>query len=141
MMGTHWYIAGKDAEQKRENAINEIRNKPIGEYGFLLKIETGKRTEKQRNSIEVYCRELAKALNDAGIPIKEEFLGRTLDIDWDQAGVKRRLWKGTQKRLFDIESTTKLTRAQVSDVYETINRYTAENFGIHVAFPENRARG
>jgi len=94
-----------------------------------------KRTEKQQAAIEVYCRELANALNDAGFDMKKVFEVKQADVPWTQARVKEALWKPLQDAYLDKRSTTDLDTSEVSPVYEILNRHIAENFGVSVPFP------
>jgi len=94
-----------------------------------------KRTDQQRKSIEVYCRELAEALNDSGYEMKAVLAVKEVDVPWSQELVKNVLWKPLQKAYLDRSSTTALTTGEVSQVYEILNRHIASNFGVSVAFP------
>jgi hypothetical protein len=40
--------------------------------------------------------------------------------------------------MFEIESTTKLERVQVSQVYDVLNRSLSEKYGISIPFPEGQ---
>jgi len=123
-------------ESDRQAAIKALTERPLGEYGFGVSIITGKRTEKQRSAIEVYCRELAIKLNDAGLPIKEQFLGKEIELEWSQARVKDRIWKPTQLKLYGKKSTTDLDRKEVGETYEHLARFFAETVGLILPFPE-----
>jgi len=94
-----------------------------------------KRTPSQQASIEIYCRELAIALNDAGFEIKKVMEVKQIDIPWTQQTCKELLWKPLQKAYLDKPSTTALTTGEVSQVYEVLNRHIAQNFGVSVPFP------
>jgi len=61
-----------------------------------------------------------------------------VDIPWTAENVKEHLWKPIQKAVMGKESTTKLDRKQVSEVYETLARFLSERHGVFVAFPQNR---
>ena len=139
-----------------------------------------KRTEQQNKAIHVFCRELAKALNDAGHGMKDVMLGGQLQLFYDlhqevikllhadeilyndfsvdlrklrqtmsaikierlikeipctEENIKEDVWKPIQKAMFNKSSTTMMERLEVSEVYETVNRFTAERFGVSVPFP------
>lgn len=93
------------------------------------------RTLKQNNALHKYFQELADALNEAGVdqamfidkldglevPITKEFI--------------HQIWKLTQEQMGMENSTTKLTTSQVSQVYDTINRFTANEWGLSTPFP------
>lgn len=130
----HWYI---DNEDKRDNYITEVRNQVIGQYGFLAWIETGKRTLKQNSSIYLYFTLLADALNAAGLEIKMQYLGKSVDVPWTPLAVKERLWLPIMEAMTGKTSTAKLSRAEVSEIYEPLHRHLAETHAIYVPFPDN----
>ena len=104
----------------------------------------GVRTDQQRKAIEVYCRELAEALNDAGYEMKAFFEAASAkaDIPWTQESVKEILWKNVQKPVTISEdfpegkkSTTQLDVMEVDRVYSVLDRHISSNIGVHVEFP------
>lgn len=91
------------------------------------------RSDQQRKSIELYCKKVAKAMNDAGHSVQETF---TAPIDLSQENVKDGMFKVIMHALWpDKTSTTELDSDQVTEVYENMNRITAERYGISVDFP------
>ena len=100
-----------------------------------LEAEQGKgkpRTLVQNSSLHLYLSQLADTLNEAGLDMKKVI---TVDIDWNLINAKEYLWRPVQKALFKKQSTTELTKSEVSEVYEHLNRLTAEKWGIHIPFP------
>jgi len=93
------------------------------------------RTLTQNRAIHTYFSMLADSLNNAGYDVRKA-MRHDVPIPWTERLVKELIWRKVQKAMFDIESTTKLDVSQISDVYEVINRYTAESFCVSVAFPE-----
>lgn len=102
---------------------------------FTLILDPKVRTEKQQAAIEVYCRELAKALNESGYDMRNFPWKEGATVPWTQASVKDRLWRPIQEVMLDKKSTTKLDRAQVNQVYEVLARNMAERCGVSVEFP------
>ena len=98
------------------------------------------RTDQQRKAIEVFCRELATVLNDAGLDQRAVLaqMREGVEIPWSQDTVKDTLWRRIQIAILGKESTTKLDADEVSRVYDTLNRWTGTTFGISVQFPENK---
>lgn len=92
------------------------------------------RTLNQNSSIHKFCDMLAEALNDAGFDMKKT-LSQKVDVPWTMILVKELIWKQVQDGAIGIKSTTKLDTAQVSEVYDIINRFTSEKFGVSVEFP------
>lgn len=99
--------------------------------------EEKQRTRQQQKAIEVYCRELAKALNNAGYDQKKVFaaMKEGVEIPWSQESCKESLFKPIMQAVLKKDSTTELDTSEVSRVYDVLNRFTAERFGISVLFP------
>ena len=92
------------------------------------------RTNTQNNALQVYCRELANALNDAGLDMKKT-LKAEVDIPWTQDLVREHLWKPIQEYVIGKRSTTEANTFQYSEVYDVLNRNMAEKFGVSIPFP------
>ncbi len=133
MQGDYFHIRNA---QQRQSFIEHLMAQEFGEYGYLAKIETGKRTTKQNSALYVYFNLLADALNNAGLEIHMQYLGKSCEVPWTPDSVKERLWRPVQKAAVGTISTTKLDRIQVGKVYEILNRHMAQAHGIAVAFPE-----
>jgi hypothetical protein len=93
-----------------------------------------KLTNKQRNSIYLYCERLGDALNDAGYDMKKT-LKPGVDIPWSKMLVKEFLWDSVEYGMLHKDSVNDLERLEVSEVYEVLNRHIATNFGVSVPFP------
>ena len=98
------------------------------------------RTSQQRKAIEVYCRGLATALNDAGLDQRAVLakMREGVEIPWSQDTVKDTLWRRIQVAILGKEATTKLDADEVSRVYDTLNRWTGSTFGVSIPFPEKK---
>ena len=94
------------------------------------------RSPKQQAALEVYFREAAKKLNDAGIyhQMNAKFMKGDIEIPWTQQSFKL-FWKQIQNTMYDIESTTEIHSDKVAKVYDAINRGLVERTGIHIPFP------
>ena len=104
---------------------------------------TEQRTPQQRKAMEVFFRELADALNDAGYDMKKVFEVRTVDIPWSQELVKEALWKTIQGPMYPetidddgAVHTARCPKDGVDKVYEVLNRHIAQ-FGVSVPFPSH----
>jgi len=93
------------------------------------------RTQQQNKALHKYCELLAEALNDAGFDQKVVLSYRTVDVPWDKDRVKLNLWQDLQKAMFGKKHTSELSTGEVNEVYEVLDRWTAQHFGIHVPFP------
>ena len=98
-------------------------------------------TVQQRKAMHKFCRDLAKALDDAGymastkveerqFPWKDGFeQSFTMEI------VKDHMWKPVLAAMEGKDSTEEQNTVMVQEVYEQINRHMGEKFGIHVPWP------
>jgi len=123
-----------------ESANDLINDAYLAGKEITLTIKSKSRTNQQRKAIEVYCAMLARHLNSGGYDLVKALSMINADIPWTQAKVKEDIWRPLQLAAFDIKSTTKLDRKQVSEVYEIVNRMTADNFGIGLRFPSYDGR-
>lgn len=94
-----------------------------------------KRTLSQNRALHLAFELLASELNNAGLDMRAT-LKPSISIDWTPETVKEYLWRPVQKLQLKKESTTDLTTKEVSDVWETLNRFLGEKHGVHVPFPE-----
>jgi hypothetical protein len=101
------------------------------------------RTGQQQKSIEVYCRELAKAFTDAGLDQRKVFeaMKEGVEIPWHQDAVKEEIWRRMQIWAVEKQSTADLDTDEVSIVYDIVNRWTSDRFGISVLFPDRHTQG
>ena len=108
----------------------------------LLAISGKNRSSSQNNAIHLYCRMVAKELNDNGFSayIDSPILKQPMETDWSMEMVKD-LWRTVQAKVFPVESTdtkgsTKnLDKKQVSQVYDVINRALIEKTDGRVCVP------
>ena len=123
-------------------ALTMIDNAWHEEHFLEIKIvrRAKQRTDQQRKAIEVYCRELATALNDAGLDQRAVLaqMREGIEIPWSQESVKDTLWRRVQVAIIGKESTTKLSTDEVSRVYDVLNRWTGQTFGVSVPFPDKK---
>ena len=129
-------VSSEDDLIRAQNRLEEIWRQN-GFFEFDIRKDAKQRTDQQRKAIEVYCRILAEILNDAGLD-QPVVLGKMLEgveLPWDQEKVKNDIWRVIQQALLGKKSTTNLTREEVSEVYDTVNRWTSEALGVSVMFP------
>lgn len=115
------------ADMWRENKYIEVD----------IRRKAKQRTDQQRKAIEVYCRNLADALNDAGLDQRAVMASMRdgVSLPWSQERVKDVLWREIQFAMLGKKSTTGLTTTEISAVYEPLNRWTAQTLGVSVQFP------
>ena len=91
------------------------------------------RTTQQNRSLHKYCELLARALDAAGIDMKQAI---RVPIRPTKENVKETMVHAVMGALYpDVKSTADLTTKQMMEVYENMNRITGELFGMHVAWP------
>lgn len=128
-----------DSEIRLAEAHREL-DKQWREHRWLdldFKRKAKQRTDQQRKAIEVYCRSLADALNDAGLDQRAVManMREGVSLPWSQDRVKDVLWREVQLAILGKKSTTGLTTTEITEVYEPLNRWTAQALGVTVLFP------
>lgn len=115
-------------------SMMELDRIPVGKR-MICTIAESKRTDQQRKAIEVYCRLLAEALDNAGYTITISIGGHSADVSPSQSSVKENIWRVFQMALLDKKSTTNLSTDEVSKVYKEVSGRMAMRFGVNVPFP------
>ena len=88
------------------------------------------RTGKQNSTMWRYLTDLAQAMDDAGIDMREAI---HVPIRPTKENIKAEMWDKIQLALYpEIDSSTKLTTVQMSEVYENLNRAIGQRLGIHI---------
>lgn len=99
------------------------------------RVDVKQRTDQQNRSLHLFFRLLAEKLNNAGWS-KQKILRHAVDLDWDEQSVKYDLWYPLMRALTGKKSTAQLTKhEEIDKIYEHLNRFTAQTFGVHVDFP------
>jgi hypothetical protein len=75
------------------------------------------RTLKQNSSLHLWCDKIAKLLNSNNLYMKGVFGN---DIEWSMDLVKTQIVKATIKKVFDLDSTTKLSRKQIDSLIDYV---------------------
>ena len=122
---------------KTHKAKSELAEKILNSKGPVLVeclFDTGTRSAAQNSAMHLYFTQLAQELNDAGLDVRST-LREDIDHEWNKDLVKELIWRPIQVAMKGKDSTTKLFKMEVSDIYETINRHMAEKFGISVPWP------
>ena len=132
MKNENWVI---NSQSSLQDFIEQITRLYDQKHYITMRWTVGKqRTNTQNNALQVYCRELATALNDAGLDMKKT-LKAEIEIPWTQDLVREHLWKPIQEYVIGKRSTTEANTFQYSEVYDVLNRNMAEKFGVSVPFP------
>ena len=96
--------------------------------------EVKQRTLRQNRALHTYFGLLADELNTAGLDMKK-VLKPHIDIPWSTETIKEFIWKPIQLAQLRKGSTTELTTKEIDLVFDTINRFIGDRFGLHIAFP------
>ena len=122
------------SDQDKQDLIYYIQNMNVG---CTVEIKKNTRTQPQNKSIHLYAKMLAEKLNDAGLD-KQAVYGKMksgYSVPWTMQAVKEDLWHPIQKAMFNVASTAKLDTKQVGEVYQALDRWTAESLGVTLPFP------
>ena len=113
-----------DASRKELQGVSEVE----------VSLAEKAMTPKQQSAVHVYIRQIAQALNDAGLDMKS-VLKPEVEIPWTEYSVKEFIWRPVQKSMIGKDSTTDLNSAEPSDVHRVVDRHLAEKFGISRPWP------
>lgn len=101
----------------------------------MLEEKKQERTSQQNRSLHLYFTQLADELNAHGVDQKlfcEKLQGWSVPITAD---FLKLIWKIKQGKMYGTHSTTELTTKQIDEVYDTVNLFTSQMFGVSCAFP------
>ena len=91
------------------------------------------RTPTQNRALHLWIRRLAEAMDDAGLDMRTTI---KVPIRPTEENVKAEMVKPVMEALYpDIHSTADLSTSQIGELYEVMNRFTAEKLHISVPFP------
>lgn len=80
------------------------------------------RSRKQQACIQIYARNLADKLNEAGI--SQQLLLSHFDIDWSEESLKA-IFRQIGKQKYGKNSTADLSTIQCNEIYDEMNRRTS----------------
>ena len=124
-------------EFQLEEAKKEL-DKFYNENGYVeVEAKTAKtRTQRQNRALHVFCRQLAETLREKDFDTAK-FFKSGFEVPFTTEIVKDNVWKPIQRAVTNKERSSKLSRTEVSEVFDVINRLLAEK-GIHVPWPEKK---
>ena len=97
-----------------------------------------KRTALQNRSLHLYFTQVAEALNAAGLERKVT-LNLGADVPWTPETIKEVIWRTIQYKQTGKLSTTELSTTEYEKVYDTVNRFLGESFGVYVPLPSEES--
>jgi len=121
------------------NTINELLVDCYNEISDLRdKAKVKDRTQTQSNSRWLYLEMLATQLNEAGydrVAVIEKLKSKpTVDVGNTKESLYELYWRGVQKAVYP--EVIRLDKKQIQKVYETMNRHTADVFGVSIPWPD-----
>jgi len=127
-MGESWQVNNDFQRQQLIEFINANKDKCI-----TFNLAKGNRTSKQNSAIHAYCREVAYHLAAGGHDFRD-VLKQGIEIEPSMELVKKYMWVGIQKILFDKDETSALDPEEVDQVYQVMSKALAEKYAISVRF-------
>lgn len=88
-----------------------------------------KRTLRQNASLHLMFKQLADALNEAGLDVRTT-LSEELEHPWTPYLIKELIWRRVQKSMYGKKSTTQLETGEIDKIFEVIIRYLGETKGF-----------
>jgi hypothetical protein len=96
------------------------------------------RTDQQNNSMHLYERMLAKALNEAGWETKRFLSAKPeIEIPWTKESIHELIWKIVLNAMTNKTSSTEMNTVDMNDVYLVVDRHISELTGVSVPWPTN----
>ena len=105
----------------------------------ITKNKIPKRTKNQNAALHLYFTHIAEALNSEGYDVRvvlQVISEKGIDMMWSPTLVKELLWRRIQKKYLGKKSTTELdSLGDITQIYDIMNKFLAENFYISEEFP------
>ena len=95
------------------------------------------RTIPQNSALHLYLERLAEALDDAGYDMREVI---KVPIKPTKENVKSEMLHPVMRAMYpDKKSTTELSTVEMQELYEVMNRFTAERWGVSIPWPSEES--
>jgi len=127
--GVGWYI---DNKAKADALHQHILQRLSEGRHTLLSEQEGARTLDQNAALHALLRRLARDMNDAGYDVKT-FLAETkstLELPWTEKSCKELLVRPVIKAMYTKQSTTQLTKQELSEAIDVLLARVAEITGV-----------
>jgi len=132
MEGEIWIINTPEA---LENCIHTLRQSYKKTGVITVKMELDQRRSlKQNNALQLYCRWLANDLNDAGLDMLK-VLTPGAKIPWTGNTARELLWRKVQEAMTGKTSTTKPQKAEYVEIYRALSHHIAITFNVNTPWP------
>lgn len=125
-----------NSQDQKNEAIRELLNLPIdGSHSVEIKKLPKTRTARQNRALHLYCGMVAEALNENDFTLQLVLEKSRAEIDWNQDMVKRVIWCEVQGAITNNDKTSKAKTDHYGVVYDHVNRFLSDKFGISVPWP------
>ena len=98
-----------------------------------------RRSLKQNSSAHLWFQHISDELNSAGLEM-QVVLAKRQGILWTAESVKECLFKVLAKAMYQVDSTTKLTKEQHTKVAEMLADVIARDYGVTVDYPSQETQ-
>ena len=132
---TEFIVTDLASKQEAIRAINAHK----GDFKLTITPKRGTRSLNQNNAAHLAFKLIADILNDSGLD-QRHVLKEDIQIPWSQDSVKEMLFKPVMKAMTGKDSTTKLNKIELAEVYEVLMKHLGERFGIFIPFPHEEER-
>lgn len=96
------------------------------------------RTQNQNSALHLYLTWVARELQNQGQTLQDVVKAiKKVEIVPTKNNLKEVVWKEIQKVVTGKESTTKLTKHEVTEVYQVMSMWLAKEFKIDLPFPND----
>ena len=114
----------------------ELVYRHLYSYLEIDKYRPKQRTLTQNSALHLWLSELSIELNNRGLDMRT-FLKPGLEIPWDEDGymAKRFIWRPVQLAMTGKKSSAKLSRQEMSAVYEKLSGYLSRDREIDLPWP------
>lgn len=106
--------------------------------GLIIDIDlvNNTRSNLQNRALHLYYKHVATALLEVGVNYHyvDEMTGEIMEIPYTGDLVKNFIWRPLQEKMFEIESTTKLTTQMINDILDVLSLWLSEK-NKSVTFP------
>ena len=139
-------------DKELHNALLAMKNgKPWLAHKHLVELlknvevaeikKEGTRSNAQNRSIHLWLTQVAEELDRHGHTVQNVTSKiQRAEIRPTGENLKEILWRPYMIASTRKESTTQLNKSEVDRVYEGLNKFLGDHFGIHIPFPSNETR-
>jgi len=118
--------------EERMAAIRALNDAALPVVMELSKLP-GTRSLSQNSALHASLRTLSDVLNDAGLSMNV-VLNEGVEIEWNEKAVKQYLFHPIMKAITGKESSAKLNKIEMTEVYDAMMLHLGQKTGVYVPF-------